>query len=84
MVMSLLSMSVVWSKGSVYLENAGERTGNAQCGQMLCAADGKVGKPGGAGQEVVRVQCSKAVWRVVTHSIFYNLLLFYISFCISW
>lgn len=29
---------------------------------MLYAGDGKVGKPGGAGQEVVRVQCSKALY----------------------
>lgn len=46
---------------SLYLENSGERAGNAQYGQMLRAADGKVGKPGGAGQEVVRVQCSRGL-----------------------
>lgn len=54
---------------SLYLENSGERAGDAQYGEMLCAADGKVGKPRGAGEKVARVQCSRAVWRVVTHSI---------------
>lgn len=48
---------------SLYLENSGERAGNAQYGQMLRAAGGKMGKPGGAGQEVVGVECSRAVWR---------------------
>lgn len=47
---------------SLYLENSGQRAGNAQYGQMLCAADGKVGKPGGGGGGQDTVQQGSEGW----------------------
>ena len=70
---------------SLYLGNFGKSASTTQYAQVLCATDGKVGIPGAARQEMVRVQQSRAARRMVTHSIlFSSLLLFYISFCISW
>lgn len=56
-------------KKCLYLENSGESASNAQYAQVLRATDGKVGIPG---QVMVRVQWSRAAWRMVAHSVLFH------------
>lgn len=81
---------------SLYLGALGKSASNTQVlcnycsnAQVVCATDGKMGIPGGVRQEMVGVQWSRAVGRMVTHTgawqcLISSLLLFYIFFCISW
>lgn len=68
---------------SVRFGDVGESASDTQYAQVLCATDGKVGFPGGARQEMVRVQWSRAVWKMVTHSILFHLCYCFISLSVA-